>query len=185
MDQEIAEDSLQKAQRQGKLSPRQAQTAEYLESQQPQGGNQGMPLIPNSSESNSLPSANVSLTGEPQDVTNAAQYLGGGQNFSGWCEKFAEGVAGEGPQGDTAADAFQNQLQEGKAVADPSLSGAKAGDLVYFNPDSSNENDGHVGVLTDNGKTFISATYNGVQAYNLNDWEKSTGQSISGFVPIQ
>lgn len=114
----------------------------------------------------------------PQDVMQAQQDTGS-QADNGECERFVEkevyGKTGLFPSASAAADYYaQNgQLKSG-------LDGARPGDLVYFQ--DPNQPDGHVGILSDNKGNFISATYNGVQTNNLNDWMQQTGQQILGHV---
>lgn len=113
---------------------------------------------------------------DPSLLNMAKQYLGKNA-YIGLCEAFVERMT-QGAEGlyRSAADAWnqhQNKTQ--------GLSGIQPGDAVYFAPDPSNGYNGHTGVYAGNNK-FISATYNGVKEYDLNDWQKSTGQKVLGYV---
>ncbi|HEX9060858.1 MAG TPA: CHAP domain-containing protein [Clostridia bacterium] len=116
----------------------------------------------------------------PQDVTNAKQELGKHES-AGWCENWAENMAGIGYQGSTAIDAFNNFSSKGKAFQ--GIQGVQPGDFLYFNGAGGL---GHVGVVTQinpqNGEpTFISATDNGVESHSLTDWENYAGQQYLGY----
>jgi hypothetical protein len=117
----------------------------------------------------------------PADVTKAVNDTGD-QSYNGWCQAFVEQVTGVKPQGDSssAVNAWNSFAKNGQAV--PSTQGMKAGDLVYFSPNASNNNDGHVGIYQGNGK-FVSATDNGVNVQDMTDWQKKTGQQVLGYIP--
>lgn len=104
-------------------------------------------------------------------------------NYDGLCEKYAEeqvyGKAGLYP---SAADAWNTYVKNGQAFE--GTGGMQAGSLVYFSPDSSNSGYGHVGVADGKGN-FTSATYHGVKTENIEDWQKSTGQKVLGWVAPQ
>lgn len=110
------------------------------------------------------------------DVSNASSA------FAGLCQKWAEqqayGHSGIYPSASAAWSAYSGK---GEAKSDPSLKGAKPGDLVYLQ--DPNQSDGHVGVYNGNGQ-FTSATYNGIQKNDLGAWQKSTNQKILGYVPM-
>lgn len=117
----------------------------------------------------------------PGDVKNAEENLGN-QDYDGYCETFQEQMSGSPDMGDTAADAWDNYVQKGKAVG--GLQDAKAGDLVYFAGDGGL---GHTGIISGKDKngntTFVSATDNGVENLPVNEWLQSTGQQLLGIVP--
>lgn len=98
--------------------------------------------------------------------------------YKGLCQRFVEDAT-YGKHGifDSAISAW-NQLPN-KVQG---LNGVKPGDLVYFSANAGNNNDGHVGIYEGNG-VFKSATSNGIEDYNINDWTKRTGQSVLGYVP--
>jgi cell wall-associated NlpC family hydrolase len=97
------------------------------------------------------------------------------------CERFAEEATyGKSGMYGSAADAWDNYAQSGKAYQG-NIQEAPSGALIYFAPDNSNGGFGHVGVADGKGN-MISATYNGVQASNIDDWIKNTGQTPLGFV---
>lgn len=114
---------------------------------------------------------------DPSDLAAAKKQLGD-QDYIGYCESFVEGVTGEGWKGTSAIDAWRNQSD--KAVV--GTKGIQPGDAIYFYPDESNQNFGHTGIYAGNNK-FISATDNGIQQYDLNDWHDLTGQEILGYIP--
>lgn len=116
----------------------------------------------------------------PQDVQNSQQNMGS-QDYNNLCEKFVEqNVYGKAGMFPTAADAINNYSKNGQAYT--GTDGIQEGDMVYFAPDQSNGFDGHTGIYSGDGK-FISATSNGVAEYDLNQWQKDTGQQLVGFVP--
>lgn len=119
-----------------------------------------------------------SSVGNPDDVSAARTYLGK-QDFDGLCEVFAEKVTGSPQMGATATDAWNNWLQKGAAYSD--YQNAPAGSLIYFAPDNSNGQAGHVAVSDGKGG-IVGATYSGVETYGLNDWIKQTGQKPLGYV---
>ena len=101
-----------------------------------------------------------------------------GHEFDGLCEAYAEqqkyGKTGIYPSAIAAWNNTENRVQ--------GTSGLQPGDQIFFAPNTSNGNFGHTGIYQGNGK-FTSATYNGVQTNDLNDWQKNTGQSFLGFIP--
>jgi hypothetical protein len=111
------------------------------------------------------------------DVANSYY---GSQAYDDYCQKFVEQATyGHSNIYDSAIAAWNAQRQN--AVAG-SINGAKPGDLVYFSPNEGNKYFGHTGIYMGNNQ-FISATDNGVQYQDLNKWQKSTGQSLLGYVP--
>jgi len=119
--------------------------------------------------------------GEPADVQAAESDIGD-QSYDGYCEAFQEKATGSSNMGGTAAEAWQNQLNDGSAVADPNLQGAKAGDKVYFTGDNGL---GHTGILI-NPQTgsFVSAEDSGVSVDTLAHWTQYSGESVLGYVPV-
>lgn len=116
----------------------------------------------------------------PSDV-QSAQGDTGDQTYNNYCEKFVEqAVYGKAGMFPTAADAINSYSQQGQAFA--GTKGIQPGDMVYFAPDQSNSYEGHAGIYTGNNK-FVSATDNGVEEYDLNKWQKDTGQQLVGYVP--
>lgn len=115
---------------------------------------------------------------DPNLLDRARQFLGKNA-YVGLCEAFVERMT-QGAEGiyRSAIDAW-NQHQGSRQQG---LAGVKPGDAVYFAPDASNQGYGHTGVYMGNGQ-FISATDNGIRQYNLNDWQKMTGQKLLGYVP--
>lgn len=115
---------------------------------------------------------------DPSLLDKARQYLGKNA-YIGLCEAFVERMT-QGAEGiyRSAIDAW-NQHQGNRQT---DLSKAQPGDAIYFAADASNRGFGHTGVYMGNGK-FISATDNGIRQYDLNDWQKRTGQKVLGYVP--
>lgn len=114
----------------------------------------------------------------PDDINNAQSYVGN-QGYNGYCQTFVEQMTGSGWRGSSAIDAWNRYNQQGQAVE--GTRGVKPGDVLYFSPNSSNENYGHTGIYL-GGNKFVSATDNGVENYDLNDWRNLTGQDILGYV---
>ncbi len=115
---------------------------------------------------------------DPNSLSSAKQKLGD-QSYIGYCEAFTEQVT-VGHQGiwPSAISAWNGQ--QDKAVQ--GLDGVQPGDAIYFAPDQSNSGYGHTGVYSGDNR-FVSATDNGVQETNLNDWQNMTGQQILGYIP--
>lgn len=112
------------------------------------------------------------------DILNAYNYLGS-QAYDDYCQAFVE-QALYGHQGVyPSAIAAWNQQQD-KAVQ--GTQGMSPGDTVYFSPNQGNGGNGHTGIYMGNNE-FISATDNGVQTNDLNNWQKMTGQQLLGYVP--
>lgn len=114
----------------------------------------------------------------PALLQRAKQYLGS-DAYIGLCQAFVE-RATKGMEGIYASAKDAWAQQQDKAQTD--LSKMKVGDSVYFAPDASNGFYGHTGVYAGNGQ-FISATDNGIKQVNLDDWMRTTGQKILGFIP--
>lgn len=113
---------------------------------------------------------------DPADLARAKAQLGE-QAYIGYCQSFVEQATGSGWQGSSASDAWersQNKIQ--------GLQGMQPGDLIYFN--DPNNPDGHVGIADKNNQ-FVSATDNGIQENDINNWEQETGQSPLGYIPQQ
>lgn len=113
----------------------------------------------------------------PTLLDQARSWLGKNA-YVGLCEAFVERMT-NGAEGlyRSAQDAWnqhQNKVQ--------GTTGMRPGDAVYFGADPSNGMNGHTGVYMGNGE-FVSATNNGIRQYNLNDWQKTTGQKLLGYVP--
>jgi hypothetical protein len=99
--------------------------------------------------------------------------------YNGFCQRFVE-QATYGTTGHFASAAQAWNTIQNKVVG---LDGIKPGDLVYFTPDKSNNNDGHVGIYEGNGM-FKSATGTGIKDISLQDWSQQTGQSPMGYIPV-
>jgi len=92
-------------------------------------------------------------------------------DFSGWCQAFVEKAQGSSEKYPTAYDAWTSQ--KNKAVQ--GTKGIQPGDAIYFYPN-------HTGIYMGNDQ-FISATDNGVESHDLNEWGKLTGQQVLGYIP--
>lgn len=115
----------------------------------------------------------------PQDVTAAQKELGSTAD-NGECQRFVEkAVYGKTGIFPSATDAASYYQQNGQMQTD--FKNMKPGSLIYFN--DPNQPDGHVGIYEGNGK-MVSATYNGVQEDDVNNWLQATGQKPIGFVSI-
>lgn len=114
---------------------------------------------------------------DPIDLIKAKSQLGK-QDYIGYCESFVEQTSNSGWKGMSASDAWQNQQDE----AVQGLGGIQPGDKVYFS--DPNNADGHVGIM-DKDNNFISATDNGIEENNINEWMRLTGQNPLGYIPIK
>lgn len=140
--------------------------------------------VPNFFQSNKQPSSIPDFFNGvmPQDVKNAEEYLGQGVD-QGMCEEFTSQMTDNVKWGETSADAFQNQLQQGLAVADPTLTNMPIGAKIYWNPSSANGGNGHTAIYIGNNK-MISADYDKVSINDISAWASNTGMTPSGYVPI-
>lgn len=106
----------------------------------------------------------------------------GRQDRDGLCQQFVEestyGKSGIYP---TASAAWNSYVKNGQAFQGD-VSKAPPGTLIYFAPDASNGNEGHVGIALNGKGDMISATDNGVEVSNVSDWENATGQKPLGYV---
>jgi NlpC/P60 family len=89
----------------------------------------------------------------------------GSSAWNGLCERFVENAFGTQGQYATAQAAY-NALHTSTNWS-PNI-----GSLVWFVPNASNGEAGHVGIYIGNGQ-FISATDNGVQIYDLTYWNSN------------
>lgn len=98
-------------------------------------------------------------------------------NYAGYCLQWVDDQQGNKNRQPTAyADYQANQ-----AAGNIQTQGIPpAGARVYFAPNSTNGNMGHVGI-SDGGGSFTSATDNGIQTFNINDWDQYAGQQYIGF----
>ncbi len=97
--------------------------------------------------------------------------------YAGLCLKWVDDQQGNTTRYPTAYADFQAHAKAGDIqTSDKIPSGAR----IYFSPNESNGNMGHVGIYEGNGK-FISATDNGVKTFPIKDWENMTGQMYLGF----
>ena len=121
---------------------------------------------------------NINQSVTPNNISVAQQQLGN-TNYNDLCQKFVEqmtmGRTGVYPSAIHAWNALASKAYAG-------LGGIKEGDVIYFAPNASNRGWGHTGIYKGNNQ-FISATDNGVQVNDLNNWQQTTGQQVLGFVP--
>lgn len=99
---------------------------------------------------------NVSVAGSNENSLSWAQQYLGSHAFDGMCERFVEmanGTSGVFASAKAAADALQ--------TAGGRMEDAPRGMLMFFRPDPSNGNWGHVGISRGGGQ-MISATNGGV-----------------------
>ena len=99
-------------------------------------------------------------------------------NYAGYCLQWVDDQQGNKNRQPTAYADYQANAQQGNI--NQSSDNIPKGARVYFSPDQSNGNMGHVGISNGDG-TFTSATDNGVQTFSLADWEKYTGQKYLGY----
>jgi hypothetical protein len=142
---------------------------------------------------------NQSSTGNPtQQALNAgadpptlawAKAHMNSKDYNGYCEQFVGDALGEPYPRTGKGSAIDTWNNDPNKVADPSLKGAKQGDRIYFSPNQSNatldypNGAGHTGFYEGNGQ-FISATDNGVQENDLNNWNKTNGTQVLGYIPV-
>ena len=102
-------------------------------------------------------------------------------NYAGYCLQWVDDQQGNTNRQPTAIADYQVNAQANNINS--SLDAPK-GARVYFNADASNGNMGHVGISNGDG-TFTSATDNGVQTFDIPDWEKYSGQQYLGYASPQ
>lgn len=106
----------------------------------------------------------------------------GRQDRNGLCQQFVEEATyGKGGIYPTASAAWNTYVKNGQAFQGD-VSKAPPGTLIYFAPDASNGDEGHVGIALNAKGDMISATDNGIEVSNVADWEKTTGQKSLGYV---
>ena len=156
----------------GTMPQLQAQSDSMQPSDQSDPGNLTKPPTVDVATSNAIQSG-----ASPLGLAMAKKQLGK-QEYIGYCESFVENVTGSGWKGSSASDAWNNQLTQGKAVS--GLNGVTPGSEIYF--EDPHNSDGHVGIYAGDNQ-FISATDNGIKQTDINQWQKSTGQKVLGYVP--
>lgn len=110
-------------------------------------------------------------------VLQLASKLLGAREYIGYCQAFVERMSGNQQRFPSAIQAWNNALNKVQGTQ-----GIQPGDLVYFSPNQSNRGYGHTGIYSGDNQ-MISATYGGVKKNNLEDWLKSTGQKLLGYLP--
>ena len=98
-------------------------------------------------------------------------------NYANLCLKWVDDKQGNTSRQPTAIADFQANAQAGNISTSNKI---PDGARVYFSPDKSNGDAGHVGISNGDG-SFTSATDNGIQTFKIADWERYTGQSYIGF----
>jgi tape measure domain-containing protein len=83
-------------------------------------------------------------------VAWALQRVGAAKEYIGWCERFVENAFG-------TSGRFGTAWQAAQAITTNRDANAPRGTIVFFRPDPSNLNAGHVGLSLGDG-TFVSAT---------------------------
>ena len=94
-------------------------------------------------------------------IQKALALVGGGRDYIGWCERFVENMFGTSGRFATAWAAAQ-------AITSSQSVNAPAGTMVFFRPDPTNANAGHVGISLGGGR-FVSATNSGVTIDSLSN----------------
>ena len=98
-------------------------------------------------------------------------------NYAGLCLQWVDDKQGNTQRQPSAIMDFQANAQSGKISTSNKIpSGAR----VYFAPDDSNGQNGHVGIAGPDN-TFTSATDNGIKTFGIKEWEKYTGQKYIGY----
>ncbi len=97
--------------------------------------------------------------------------------YAGRCLQWVDDQQGATNRQPTAYADYQVKAQQGDIQTNGT---PPKGARVYFQPDASNGNMGHVGISTGSG-SFTSATDNGVKTYSLKDWSNFTGQKFIGW----
>lgn len=132
--------------------------------------------------SSNTPAMQAILNQNPQDVQNANADQGR-QDLNGWCEAAVEKWANLPQEGGTASQAWDNWVQKGKAYT--GLNGAQPGDLLYFGANDGNSNEGHAAMYEGKDSAgndiMISATDNGVQRDDVNQWSQNVAPLL-GYV---
>lgn len=98
-------------------------------------------------------------------------------NYAGYCLKWVDDQQGNTNRLPTAFADYQSKAAEGNINTSNNV---PKGSRVYFSPDSSNGDMGHIGISNGDG-TFTSATDNGIKTFSIKDWQKITGQSFLGW----
>lgn len=141
-------------------------------------GGSNSPSQPQSSDPwsdivNATPTSNANVA--------QAQTKLGNQDRNGYCQQFVEEATyGKSGMYPTAIDAWDTYAKNGQAYQGD-VQKAPSGSLIYFAPDKSNEDAGHVGISDGKGG-MISATDNGVEATSVADWQARTKQKPLGYV---
>lgn len=103
-------------------------------------------------------------------------------SYNGYCQKFVDDIFNV-PYPRTGKESAISAWNTAPNKVE-GLQGIKPGDLIYFTPNQSNQNDGHVGIYKGNG-AFKSATDTGITDHSLQDWNNITGQQALGYIPVQ
>lgn len=99
-------------------------------------------------------------------------------SYAGYCLQWVDDQQGNNTQRQPTAFAdFQANLNAGNIKNSNKV---PDGARVYFSPNQSNGNLGHVGISNGDG-TFTSATDSGIKTFKIADWEKLTGQQMIGW----
>lgn len=99
-------------------------------------------------------------------------------NYAGYCLKWVDDQTGNKNRLPTAYADYQANAQQGNI--NTSTDNIPKGARVYFSPNDSNGQMGHIGI-SNGDNTFTSATDNGIKTFNISDWQKLTGQSVLGW----
>lgn len=99
-------------------------------------------------------------------------------SYAGYCLKWVDDQQGNNTnrQPTAYADYLLHQNEGDIATKGTPPKNAR----VYFGPNATNGEMGHVGISNGNG-TFTSATDNGIQTFDIKAWEKYAGQTYIGY----
>lgn len=100
--------------------------------------------------------------------------------YAGYCLQYVDDKTGNSQRQPTAYADYQANQAAGNI--DTSMKDIPKGARVYFAPNATNGGMGHVGLSNGDG-SFTSATDNGVQTFNIKDWEQYADQQFIGYAP--
>lgn len=103
--------------------------------------------------------AALSAGAEPSNLAKARSQLGS-QAYINYCEQFVENMQGQNGVNPSAISAWQKAQTNG--TANPDVSQAKPGDIIYYAAGNDNGGYGHAAIYAGNGQV-ISATNSGVK----------------------